>query len=81
MFGTSVLLTSALILQVDLFKATGKLPRNLDEVLERQKDIQDRAREILRLSASRNWVTSALRCADCSDIAGRIQGIIPTRRS
>lgn len=33
-------LTTALILQVDLFKATGELPRNLDEVLERHKDIQ-----------------------------------------
>jgi NTE family protein len=31
---------SAFILQVDLFKATGDLPRNLDEVLERMKDIQ-----------------------------------------
>ena len=33
-------LTTALILQVDLFKAMGELPRNLDEVLERHKDIQ-----------------------------------------
>jgi NTE family protein len=33
-------LTTALILQVDLFKAVGELPRNLDEVLERHKDIQ-----------------------------------------
>lgn len=33
-------LTSAFILQVDLFNASGELPRNLDEVLERHKDIQ-----------------------------------------
>jgi NTE family protein len=33
-------LRTALMVQVDLFKATGDLPRNLDEVLERQKDIQ-----------------------------------------
>jgi NTE family protein len=33
-------LTTALIVTVDLFKATGDLPRNLDEVMERQKDIQ-----------------------------------------
>jgi hypothetical protein len=30
----------ALILQVDLFNAEGPLPRNIDEVEERQKDIQ-----------------------------------------
>lgn len=30
----------ALILQVDLFSARGEMPRNLDEVLERAKDIQ-----------------------------------------
>jgi NTE family protein len=33
-------LTSALIVQVDLFKAMGQLPGNLDQVLERQKDVQ-----------------------------------------
>jgi len=33
-------LTTALIVQVDLFKATGELPRNLDQVLERAKDVQ-----------------------------------------
>jgi NTE family protein len=31
---------SALIMQVDLFSARGELPKNLDEVLERSKDIQ-----------------------------------------
>jgi NTE family protein len=33
-------LTSALILQVNLFNAHGKLPRTLDEAMERVKDIQ-----------------------------------------
>ena len=33
-------LTTALIVQVDLFKALGDLPANLNDVLERQKDIQ-----------------------------------------
>ena len=33
-------LREALILQVDLFSASGDMPTNLDEVLERQKDIQ-----------------------------------------
>jgi NTE family protein len=31
---------SAMIVQVDLFSARGKLPENLDQVLERSKDIQ-----------------------------------------
>jgi NTE family protein len=31
---------SALILQVDLFSAVGEIPQNLDQVLERAKDIQ-----------------------------------------
>ena len=31
---------NALIFQVDLFSARGPVPRNLDQVLERQKDIQ-----------------------------------------
>jgi NTE family protein len=33
-------LHSALIMQVDLFSAVGDMPRNLDQVLERAKDIQ-----------------------------------------
>ncbi|MCI4431655.1 MAG: patatin-like phospholipase family protein, partial [Burkholderiales bacterium] len=33
-------LTTALIVMVDLFNAKGELPRNLDEVGERQKDVQ-----------------------------------------
>jgi len=31
---------NALVVQVDLFSATGEAPRNLDQVLERKKDIQ-----------------------------------------
>jgi NTE family protein len=31
---------SALVIQIDLFSARGKMPRDLDEVLERAKDIQ-----------------------------------------
>jgi hypothetical protein len=31
---------SPLIVQVDLFRATGELPTNLDQALERAKDIQ-----------------------------------------
>jgi NTE family protein len=33
-------LTTVLMVQVDLFKAEGELPRNLDQVMERHKDIQ-----------------------------------------
>ena len=33
-------LRSALVMQVDLFSAVGDMPRNLDQVLERAKDIQ-----------------------------------------
>jgi len=33
-------LTTALIIQVDLFKAKGEMPTTLDQVLERHKDIQ-----------------------------------------
>ena len=56
-------LTSALILQVDLFKATGELPRNLDEVLERQKDVQYSSKQ--RFSAERIKELGDLRAALC----------------
>jgi NTE family protein len=51
----------ALVVQVDLFSATGALPRDLDEVLERRKDITyssktrfntTRVRELQRLRSS-----------------------------
>jgi NTE family protein len=44
-------LTSALILQVDLFNAAGDLPGNIDEVLERLKDIQYSSKQ--RFTAAR----------------------------
>lgn len=56
-------LTSALILQVDLFKANGELPRNLDEVLERQKDVQYSSKQ--RFSAERIQELGELRTALC----------------
>jgi len=52
-------LTSALIVQVDLFKAIGKLPSNLDEVLERQKDIQYASKQ--RFNVERVREMSAMR--------------------
>jgi NTE family protein len=56
-------LTSALIVQVDLFRATGELPRNLDEVLERQKDVQYSSKQ--RFSAERIKELGDLRAALC----------------
>ena len=40
-------LTTALIVMVDLFNAKGELPRNLDEVAERQKDVTYASRQRL----------------------------------
>jgi NTE family protein len=54
-------LDSALIVQVDLFKAVGRLPGNLDEVLERQKDIQYASKQ--RFNAARVREMSDLRVA------------------
>jgi NTE family protein len=62
-------LTTALIMEVDLFKATGELPRNLDQVLERTKDIQysskqrvniDHAKEIGELRGALKRLLSKL---------------------
>jgi NTE family protein len=62
-------LREALILQVDLFSASGDMPVNLDEVLERQKDIQyssktrfntNRAKEIEVLSQALGRVLALL---------------------
>jgi NTE family protein len=52
-------LTTALMVQVDLFKASGGLPSNLDEVLERQKDIQYASKQ--RFNAARVRELSDLR--------------------
>jgi NTE family protein len=51
----------ALIVQVDLFSARGKMPRNLDEVLERAKDIQYSSKT--RFNTSRAKEEEALRQA------------------
>jgi|KBSSwiStaDraftv2_1062776.scaffolds.fasta_scaffold04578_7 NTE family protein len=62
-------LREALILQVDLFSARGAMPTNLDEVLERQKDIQyssktrfntNRAKELEALGQALNRVLERL---------------------
>jgi NTE family protein len=52
---------NALIIQVDLFSARGKMPRNLDEVLERAKDIQYSSKT--RFNTSRAKEEEALRQA------------------
>ena len=57
-------LTTALILQVDLFKPTGEMPRNLFEVLERLKDVQYSSKQ--RLSIERLKEFGELRAALCS---------------
>jgi len=62
-------LTTALIVQANLFNAQGELPRNLDETLERAKDIQysskvrfntDHIRSMLELRAALGRVVSKL---------------------
>jgi NTE family protein len=62
-------LREALILQVDLFSARGDMPTNLDEVMERQKDIQyssktrfntNRAKELEALGQALNRVLAHL---------------------
>jgi NTE family protein len=57
-------LTTALILQVDLFKPTGELPRNLFEVLERQKDVQYSSKQ--RFNIERAMEFGKLRASLCS---------------
>lgn len=57
----------ALIIQVDLFSARGKMPRNLDEVLERAKDIQYSSKT--RFNTSRAKEEEALRQALTNVIA------------
>lgn len=61
-------LTSALILQVDLFRATGELPHNLDEVLERQKDVQYSSKQ--RFSAER--------IKELGDLRAALRGLLDT---
>jgi NTE family protein len=54
-------LTTALIVQVDLFNAAGELPRNLDQVMERHKDVQYASKE--RFSAEHVQQIAGLRAA------------------
>jgi NTE family protein len=54
-------LLHALVLQVDLFSARGTMPRNLDQVLERAKDIQYSSKT--RFNTSRAKEDEALRQA------------------
>ena len=54
-------LTTALMVQVDLFKAQGELPSNLDQVLERHKDIQYSSKQ--RFTAERTRDLAELRAA------------------
>jgi NTE family protein len=54
-------LTTALIVQVDLFKANGEMPTNLDQVLERHKDIQYSSKQ--RFTAERVQELGELRGA------------------
>jgi NTE family protein len=63
---------SALIIQVDLFSARGELPKNLDEVLERSKDIQYSSKT--RFNTSRAEELEDLRAA-----LGRLLRKLPAR--
>ena len=60
-------LLNALIIQIDLFSARGKMPRDLDDVLERAKDIQYSSKT--RFNTSRAKEEEALRQALQSVIA------------
>jgi NTE family protein len=60
----------ALVMQVDLFSASGEMPRDLDEVLERAKDIQ-------YSSKTRSNTTRAQRMDDVTAAARRLLGKLP----
>ncbi len=57
---------NALVIQVDLFSARGDLPRNIDEVLERAKDIQ--------YSSKTRFNTA--RATDMEDMRGALKRVI-----
>jgi len=63
---------SALITQVDLFSARGPLPKNLDEVLERAKDIQYSSKT--RFNTTRIEELEGMRVA-----LGRLLGKLPNK--
>jgi NTE family protein len=54
-------LTTALLVQIDLFKAQGEMPSNLDQVLERHKDIQYASKQ--RMTTERTREVAELRAA------------------
>jgi len=54
-------LTTALMVQIDLFKAQGEMPGNLDQVLERHKDIQYASKQ--RMTTERTREVAELRAA------------------
>ena len=54
-------LTTALMVQIDLFKAAGELPTNLDQVAERHKDIQYASKQ--RFTTERTQELAELRVA------------------
>lgn len=60
----------ALIMQVDLFSAKGEMPRNLDQVLERAKDIQ-------YSSKTRSNTTRAKQMDDVTAAVRRLLGKLP----
>jgi len=60
---------NALIVQVDLFSATGELPTNLDQVLERAKDIQYSSKT--RFNTNRAKEEEALRQA-LTNVIGKL---------
>lgn len=63
-------LTTALIVQVNLFPGKGQLPRNLDEVMERVKDIQFSSKQ-------RRSTESIMAIAELRAAAGRLLAKLP----
>lgn len=63
------LLLSALIVQIDLFSGTGELPRNLEQVHERAKDIQYQSKQ--RFSYAKIREIEALR-SGLADLIGKL---------
>jgi NTE family protein len=67
----------ALIVTIDLFHALGELPRNIDEVLERGKDIQYSSKLRFDTSGSRSWAICANHWAAFSPSCRRRSNPIP----
>ncbi len=65
-------LTTALMVQVDLFKARGEMPGNLDQVLERHKDIQ--------YASKQRYTTERIKeLADMRGALGRLLAKLPAK--